>query len=167
MINMFSKNNIREDVILMMMANQLKQLAKDYNLFIFSATQVNSLAMGDDEMNFKDEKSIRGAKAIADKADMGYVMTRVSEKGWQSVVPTLKMAVRDGIITAECIETRPTHVLDIYKMRRGRYKMIRIWSYIHLGTGERRDLFITTADNQPISEPLDLFSSASERVISI
>ena len=167
MINQFSKNNIREDVILMMMANQLKQLAKDYGLFIFSATQVNALAMGDDEMNFKDEKSIRGAKSIADKADMGYVMTRVSEKGWQTVTPTLKAAVRDGIITGDLIDKPPTHVLDIYKMRRGRYKMIRIWCNIHLGTGERKDLFITNAVNQPISEPMDLFSSASERIIEI
>ena len=167
MINQFSRNNIREDVILMMMANQLKQLAKDYNLFIFSATQVNSLAMGDDEMKFKDEKSIRGAKAIADKADMGYVMTRVSDKGWQSVMATLKAAAREGTIKEEAIATQPTHVLDIYKMRRGRYKMIRIWSYIHLGTGERKDLFITNADNQPIGEPIDLFSSASERIITI
>ena len=167
MINQFSRNNIREDVILMMMANQLKQLAKDYNLFIFSATQVNSLAMGDDEMNFKDEKSIRGAKAIADKADMGYVMTRVSEKGWQSIVPTLKIAAREGRVAKEILDNPPTHVLDIYKMRRGRYKMIRIWTRIHLGTGERKDLFITTADNQPIKEPLDLFSSAIERVIEV
>ena len=167
MIGQFSKNNIREDVILMMMANQLKQLAKDYNLFIFSATQVNALAMGDDEMEFKDEKSIRGAKAIADKADMGYVMTRVSEKGWNSVLATLNKAVREGTIDTSAIENRPTHVLDIYKMRRGRYKMIRIWCNIHLGTGERKDLFITTADNQPIKEPLDLFSSASERVIEM
>ena len=167
MINQFSKNNIREDVILMMMANQLKQLAKDYNLFIFSATQVNSLAMGDDEMNFKDEKSIRGAKAIADKADMGYVMTKVSEKGWQSVASTLRVAVREGRISHDILDNPPTHVLDIYKMRRGRYKMIRIWARIHLGTGERKDLFITTADNQPIQEPLDLFSSASEKIIEV
>ena len=167
MINQFSKNNVREDVILMMMANQLKQLAKDYGLFIFSATQVNALAMGDEEMEFKDEKSIRGAKSIADKADMGYVMTRVSEKGWQSIVPTLKQAAREGTISQEFIDNPPTHVLDIYKMRRGRYKMIRIWTRIHLGTGERKDLFITTADNQPITEPIDLFSSAGERIIEI
>ena len=167
MIGQFTKNNIREDVILMMMANQLKQLAKDYNLFIFSATQVNSLAMGYDEMQFKDEKSIRGAKSIADKADMGYVMTRVSEKGWTQIIPGLKVAVREGIIKEEDIRYKPTHVLDIYKMRRGRYKMVRIWSRIHLGTGERKDLFITNANNQPIQEPLDLFSSASERIIDI
>ena len=167
MINQFSRNNVREDVILMMMANQLKQLAKDYNLFIFSATQVNALAMGDDEMEFKDEKCIRGAKSIADKADMGYVMTRVSTKGWQSVLPNLQKAARENLIDKEKIEIAPTHVLDIYKMRRGRYKMIRIWCNIHLGTGARKDLFITDASNQPISEPLDLFSSATEREITI
>jgi len=167
LVTQFSKNNLREDVVLMLMANQLKQLAKDYGLFIFSATQVNALAMGDDEMGFKDEKSIRGSKAVADKCDMGYVMTRVSEKGWNSIMPGLRAAVREGTIKEEDIRERPTHVLDIYKMRRGRYKMIRIWCNIHLGTGARKDLFITTADNQPINEPLDLFSSASERVISI
>ena len=61
LIGQFAKNNVREDVVLMLMANQLKQLAKDYNLFIFSATQVNALAMGNDELEFKDEKSIRGS----------------------------------------------------------------------------------------------------------
>lgn len=151
----------------MLMANQLKQLAHDYGLFIFSATQVNALAMGDDEMGFKDEKSIRGSKAVADKCDMGYVMSRVSKKGWNTVVPLLKAAVRDGTVTADVLNYEPSHVLDIYKMRRGRYKMIRIWSYIHLGTGERKDLFITNADNQPLTEPIDLFSSASEFKITI
>ena len=162
MISQFSKNNVREDVILMMMANQLKQLAHDYHLFIFSATQVNSLAMGDDELEFKDEKSIRGAKAIADKADVGYVMTKVSGKAWNSVRPALEQAAREGYIDAKAFERRPTHVLDIYKMRRGRYKMVRIWMYLHLGTGEREDLFMTTASNQGLGEPLKLFNTEIE-----
>lgn len=165
MIGQFTRNNIREDVILMMMANQLKQLAKDYNLFIFSATQVNALAMGDDEMGFKDEKSIRGAKSIADKADMGYVMTRVTDKGWNSILSGLHTAAREGVISPSILDNKPTHVLDIYKMRRGRYKMVRIWIKLHLGTGEREDLFITTAENQPIDEPLDLFSSNGVHII--
>ena len=38
MINQFAKSNLREDTVLMMMANQLKQIAKDYDVFIFSAT---------------------------------------------------------------------------------------------------------------------------------
>ena len=77
----------------------------------------------------------------------------------------MRSAVRDGTIAADIIENRPTHVLDIYKMRRGRYKMIRIWCNIHLGTGERKDLFVTNAVNQPINEPFDLFSGAIEQVI--
>ena len=162
MINQFSKNNVREDVILMMMANQLKQLAHDYHLFIFSATQVNSWAMGDDELEFKDEKSIRGAKAIADKADVGYVMTKVSEKAWNSVKATIEQAVREKTLDASVLINRPSHVLDIYKMRRGRYKMVRIWTYLHLGTGERRDLFMTTASNQGLGEPLKLSNTDIE-----
>ena len=80
---------------------------------------------------------------------------------------TLKMAVRDRRIPQEVLDNPPTHVLDVYKMRRGRYKMIRIWTRLHLGTGERKDLFITSADNQIFDEPIDLFSSYSEREIEI
>ena len=60
MMSQFAKNNLREDSILMMLANQLKQLAKDYNVFIFSATQVNAAAMMDDG-EFKNETCIRGS----------------------------------------------------------------------------------------------------------
>ena len=61
---------------------------------------------------------------------------------------------------------KPTHIIDIYKMRRGRYKNVRIWINLDLGTGRRNDLFMTTADNQPIGEVIDLFSSALEQPIS-
>lgn len=60
MVNQFAKNNLGEHTILMMMANQLKQIAKDYNIFIFSSTQVNVAAMNDDG-EFKNETCIRGS----------------------------------------------------------------------------------------------------------
>lgn len=167
MIGQFSKNNLREDVILMMMANQLKQLAKDYNIFIFSATQVNSGAMSDDG-DFKNETNIRGSKAVADKVDLGYVMSKVQEKTWNSLVPILKKSVRDGKLDPSIvtdIDKRPTHIIDFYKMRRGRYKNVRIWIRLHLGTGEREDLFISTAENEPISAPFDKFSTAEEEIV--
>ena len=47
-------------------------------------------------------------------------------------------------------------------MRRGRYKNVRIWLNLHLGTGFRKDLFMSTADNQPIGNVLDIFSSSME-----
>ena len=168
LVNQFAKNGLREDVVLMLLSNQLKQLAKDYNLFIMSATQVNANAMVEDG-EFKNETSIRASKAIIDKADVGYVMTRVNDKIWNTLVPQFKMAIRDGILDSRILEDetcRPTHIIDIYKMRRGRYKNVRIWINLNLGTGYRKDLFMTTADNKPIKEVVDLFSSATELPIS-
>lgn len=164
MVTQFSKNNLREDTILMMMANQLKQVAKDYNIFIFSATQVNMNAMMDDG-EFKNEMCIRGAKSISDKADIAYVMTRVNDKTWNSMLPIFKVAAREGTLDPKYIEDsnwRPTHILDIYKMRRGRYKNVRIWTSLDLGNGRRNDCFMTTADNQPVAFFTDVFNSAVE-----
>ena len=167
MVSQFQKNNLNEATILMMMANQLKQLAKDYGIFIFSATQVNMGAMADDG-EFKNEMNIRGSKAVADKADFGYVMTKIGSKTWNSIMGTLKQAAREGIIDPKYIDDenyRPTHILDIYKNRRGSYKNVRIWIKLDLGSGYRKDLFITTAENEPLVEPIDLFSSAIEEII--
>ena len=168
MINQFARSNIREDVVLMLMANQLKQLAKDYNVFIFSATQVNMGAMSNDDGEFKNETNIRSSKAIVDKADVGYVMSRISDKFWNSVMGDLRKAAREGLIDATKLEdkNRPTHVLDIYKMRQGRYKNVRIWTRIHLGTGYRKDLFMTTSENQPIPGTIELFLSPGEDEIT-
>ena len=107
-------------------------------------------------------------ETVVKKADMCYIMTRISDKTWNYLVQNLRVAAREGIIDPIYIENpdyRPTHVIDIYKMRRGRYKNVRIWTNLHLGTGRRIDLFMTTADNQPIRGMLDLFSSATEREI--
>ena len=166
MMSQFTKNGLREDVVLMLMANQLKQIAKDYNVFVFSATQVNASAMIDDG-SFKNESCIRGSKAVADKADMGCVMTAISEKVWNIILPDLRVAAREGLVDPSMIEDRtmrPTHVLDIYKMRRGRYKNVRIWTNVHLGTGYRKDLFITSADNRPISNFMDIFSTIEQPI---
>lgn len=167
MIGQFSRSNLREDSVLMLMANQLKQLAKDYGIFIFSATQVNSGAMVDDG-EFKNETCIRGAKSISDKSDVSYIMTRVNDKLWNSITSELKKAAHEGLIDSTILDDparRPTHVLDIYKMRRGQYKNVRIWTNLHLGMGRRKDLFITNADNQPIGMVMDLFNSAIEAPI--
>ena len=168
MVSQFARNNLREDSILMLMANQLKQIAKDYGVFIFSATQVNAAGMEDDG-NFKNEMCIRGAKSVADKCDMGCVMTKITEKTWNSILPLVRGAIQDGIIPRELAQDpnfKPTHVIDLYKMRRGRFKNVRIWIYLHLGTGYRRDLFMTTADNQPIDIQIDCFTPGEEPMLN-
>ena len=124
-------------------------------------------AMADDG-DFKNEMSIRSSKAVADKADVGMVKTKITQKNLNSYISEWNKAVRRGTLNPKFIEDenyRPTHVIDIYKNRRGGYKNVRIWIKLHLGTGERKDLFMTTADNEPMGEILDLFNSAREEVI--
>lgn len=58
-MSQFANSGLREDVALMLLSNQLKQIAKDYKIFIFSATQVNAKGMENDG-EFKDESCIRG-----------------------------------------------------------------------------------------------------------
>lgn len=143
-MSQFAGSGLREDVALMMLSNQLKQVAKDYKIFVFSATQVNASGMEDDG-KFKTESSIRGSKAVADKADVGYVMVKINKDMKGDLYNQLK---KKGVVMSQILE--PTHVLDVYKMRQGRYKNVRIWIHLDLGTGFRRDLYMTTADDEPI-----------------
>ena len=144
LLDQFSDSKIREDVALTMLSTQLKDLAKDYNLFISSATQVNAEAMNGD--GFKNETCIRGSKGIVDKCDTGCIVVKVEEKEKNFLNLNLKEAGRPPL------PYEPTHRFDIYKNRRGQYKNISIWSYINLGTGERHDLYITTMSGKIIKE---------------
>lgn len=46
---------------------------------------------------------------------------------------------------------QPNQVTDVYKLRRGRYNNVRIWSYMDLGTCRKQDLFITDADYKEVN----------------
>lgn len=142
LLNQFAGQKVREDSALLMMSTELKELAKKYNIFISSSSQLNATGM-EDNGEFKNEMSLRGAKSLADKADMGCIMSLVKDDNWNQVA--LKLRSDNQIVSK-----KPNYVFDIYKMRRGQYKNVRIWSYINLGTGERQDLYITTANNEPL-----------------
>lgn len=157
LLNQFSAARVREDVILMLLANQLKEIAKKYNVFIMSSTQLNADGMKAE--GFKNEMCLRGAKSISDKADLGCIISKVSQKD----LIALDQAISDAKeMNISLVSRRPTHILDIYKLRRGRYKNVRIWLYLDLGTGEREDLFMTFIDNTIITD-----IKLVDRVISI
>lgn len=138
LLNEFRDVKVREDVALMMFSTALKELAKDLHIFIMSATQIN----GDitNHKGIRNQNLIRGAKAIADKVDMGCITMPVSEDEMNmlsELVTKLKMPM-------------PTQVTDIYKLRRGRFKNVRIWSILDLGTARVTDLFVTDSFFNPI-----------------
>jgi hypothetical protein len=86
-----------------------------------------------------DQNLLRGAKAIADKIDCGMVTAKVSPEE----LVTLDKVIRERGIC-------PNQVSDIYKLRRGRYNDVRIWSEMDLGTCRIKDLFVTDVNFKPI-----------------
>lgn len=127
----FFRTGLREDVVLMMMSNGLKQIASDYNVFIYSGTQVNR---GWEKAQFRNENSLAGSKAIADKADFGIVAVRLTDEEKEKIEPLL---IADGI--AE----RPNIVLDVYKNRRGRIVNAKIFRLFDYATCRAKDLIVT------------------------
>lgn len=118
-------------VALGMLSTALKDLAVEMRLFVMSSTQTNAKS-DDDQKGIKNESVIRGSRAIIDKCDIACVASRVSSEEQE--------------LLADCIEKVgiiPNQVTDVYKVRRGRYTNVRIWSDVDLGTCRKKDLFIT------------------------
>lgn len=139
MLNEYRDLRLREDVCLRLFTTALKNLAVELNAFILTSTQVSN---DDDEKGgFRDFHQVQGAKSIVNLCDYACVMSRPTKAELQEL---------NGFQTS--FSFTPNLVTDIYKNRRGRWNMIRVWSCNDLGTCRREDLFVTTADMKPIKE---------------
>ena len=67
------KTNVREDQVLADVAAKLKTIARKYDVAVLTCTQVNGEYKNVDA---RDESIVRGSKAIIDKADTAYILTR-------------------------------------------------------------------------------------------
>lgn len=134
----FRDIKIREDVALMLLSTALKDLAVELNIFVMSGTQLS----GDYEnwKGIRNQTLLRGAKSISDKIDLGMITMPVRAEDLNMMDSLLKQLNMPA----------PTHVRDIYKLRRGRYKNVRIWCLIDLGTARIEDLFMTGPNYEPI-----------------
>ena len=103
-----------------------------------SATQLNG-SYTDSET--PDQNLLRGAKAIADKIDMGAILLGVKDDDLINLEP---------ILASNSFET-PTIKLSIYKNRRGRYKGVYLWCKGNLGTCRLQPMFCTTYDYEILS----------------
>lgn len=139
LLNEYRDLKVREDVVLMMMSTALKDIAVELNIFVWSSTQLSGEY---DKKGFKDQSLLRGAKAIADKIDVGAIT---------SLIPQEEMNLLEQIISVLGTQ-RPTHVTDVYKARGSKYNKVRIWGHIDLGTCRIVDYFITDAFMNQISD---------------
>lgn len=127
----FSRTGLREDVVLMMLANTLKEIASDYDVFVYTGTQVSR---GWEKAKFRNENFLAGAKAIADKSDFGCIAIKISDEELEKIQP---------LLAADGVKDKPNLVIDIYKNRRGRITNAKIFRVFDYGTCRAKDLIIT------------------------
>ena len=125
----------RDDIILMLLSDTLKNLANELNIHISSATQLNGTG---DDGEARNESLIRGARSIIDKADVAGITLRLTQAEEEL---GSQLAFKLGVPT-------PNFITDIYKNRRGKWTNIRIWRYVDLGTCRVVDCFITNRKNE-------------------
>ena len=137
--------DMKEYQVLFLFAERLKnKVAKTYNVFIYSATQISGEWK---DVKEADEQLIRGSKAIVDKVDAGWVLLPVRERD-RPIVDQYK---------AKGFVLEPNYVMHCHKNRGGNgMKDVRIYGYFDLGTCRWTDCFVTKysgemIDLQPIT----------------
>lgn len=123
---------LREDNVLFMLSNKLKDLCNKNDIFLISATQLNANYTDHDAQ--PDQSMLRGSKAIADKIDWGGLMLTVNDddlKALEKVIGSSGFAA-------------PQIKLSVYKNRRGRYKGIYLWCKADMGCCRLEPQFATT-----------------------
>lgn len=124
---------LREDNILFMLSVKIKDIANKYDVFIISSTQLN----GDWKTSeTPDMNLLRGAKAIADKIDMGFIALEVTPEDVEKIKP---------VLTKNNFPT-PNIKMSVYKNRANGYKGIYLWMCADKGICRYNTVFVTTWD---------------------
>lgn len=124
----------REDQVLQALAESLKYIAEDYNIFVRTSTQLSRNA---NQTERKGPDSLAGGRATAHKVDFGIITTKATEKDVKSVEHILSHP-KWGSIT-------PNYMHWVYKNRQNRDNLI-IWTYNNLGNLREDICFITDYD---------------------
>jgi len=141
---------LREDNILFMLAIKIKDLCNELGIFVISATQLN--ADWEDRAT-SNQNVLRGAKAIADKIDLGMITLPTSQQDHEAL---------QSIVSKSCLPM-PNLVHHIYKNRRGKFKSVKLWCAADLSTCRVKPLFLTDDNYNIIQiEDIDIIVSPAE-----
>lgn len=145
-LSSFTRNSgirLREDQILLLMADRLKQIANKHEVFLFSATQLND---GWKEAQRKgidiDDAFIQGSKSVINKTDVSCIMLPVSDREKKE----LDKIIKNGFPYVE-----PNVVTHLFKNRGNRHTKVKIFSHVNMGTMRIKDLFTTDYDNKVLN----------------
>ena len=140
-INGRTKAGLKEHQLLLVFCTELKTIAQQLNVFIFTASQTNANVATAEVF---DSTAIAGAKSLSNKLDVGMITTRITPAIEKKLEPIMHKMVG-------CKKPNCGHY--IYKVRRGKFTRIIIWTYCDLGIMTEEPLFCTDYDFNLI--PLD------------
>ena len=105
-----------------------------------SSTQLSGEV--DQKKGIRDQRFLRNSKGIADKVDIGVISLWMPPEELEIITPICN---KNGLPI-------PNYVTDIYKVRRGKYKNVKIFSLVDLGTCKIEDVLITDGYYNPIND---------------
>jgi len=133
-VNGKSRMGLKEHQLLLVFSTELKTIAQQLDICIITASQLNGEAQN---AVIKDQNLLSGAKALANKLDVGIISMRPTQREQDKL---------DAIIQNHFGLRMPDMGHWVYKVRRGRLTHIIIWSQVDLGTMTEKALFVTDFD---------------------
>lgn len=151
-VNSRSGMGLKEHQLLLVFATELKTIAQQLDVFIFTASQLNGEAQN---ALYKDQNLLAGSKALANKLDMGIISMAPTKAELKRIEPALHKMV--GIPV-------PNMCHWVYKVRRGRITRIIIWTRADLGIMDERTLFVTDYDFRLIDIDFTKIEQVEEKI---
>lgn len=128
---------IREDNVLYLLSSKLKDIASIYDVCIISATQLNGSFKTE---KIADQNMLSGAKAIANRVDVGAIMLDLTPDDLEQIMP---------VIEAYGLPI-PNVKMSVYKNRRGKYNRVLLWMCADKSTCRYKTVFVTNYSNEII-----------------
>ena len=151
-VNGKSGMGLKEHQLLLVFATELKTIAQQLNVFIFTASQLNGEAQS---ALYKDQNLLAGSKALANKLDMGVISMAPTKAERKKIEPVLHKMVN---------MPAPNMCHWVYKVRRGQLTRIIIWTKVDLGTMTEQCLFVTNYDFELIDMDFTKIEQVEEKI---
>lgn len=140
---------IARDTIILNIASNLKVWARQYDIGIYTMTQLNG---NEKTVDIIDESCLSGGKAIKNKLDAGCISLYPRKKEQKFTEGLLQNWLSKNKRGEFGEDFKPNVILHNYKVRFSKYGVgIKIYQYLDKSTGRCIDMFCTDLYDNPIN----------------
>jgi len=147
-------SNTSEPNALMQYANSLKGMAEDFNVGIATMMQLNGK---EKDVELVDEGCLYASRAVKTKLDNGSIMKTPTQKELKATEPFIMKWNKEhnGVSFGNGSILFPNAVNHCFKTRYGGHgENVKVFQLVNKSTGEIEDMFATTWDNRPLTDPI-------------